>query len=184
MNWCPDKYTKTWNFATVAHDGQTYGSSEKGNRVAYLNHIGNVSAEVMWGLQAENSYDENLAVQCAILHDVIEDTKYTYENIVSQFGEKVANGVLALTKNEQLGTKQEQMQDSLNRILRQPQEVWMVKLADRICNLQSIPHYWTPKKIQYYKEEAILIHDTLKKGNPLLAERLVEKIQKYNTCDI
>ncbi len=108
----------------------------------------------------------------------IEDTNTTFEQIKSEFGEDIANGVLALTKNDSL-PKEVRMSDSLRRILEQPSEIWMVKLADRITNLQPPPQHWTQEKIIRYREEAIVIHEALKETSPFLASRLAGKIEGY-----
>jgi (p)ppGpp synthase/HD superfamily hydrolase len=114
----------------------------------------------------------HLAVQCALLHDVIEDTEVTYQHVVDTFGSAVADGVLALSKDKNL-EKMAQMEDSLRRIRQQPLEVWMVKLADRITNLQlPFPSYWDKEKIATYRREAITIHKALKDASPYLAHRL------------
>lgn len=110
--------------------------------------------EVIWTLQnSETTYDSNLAIQCAILHDVIEDTEFTYQDIKIEFGENVANGVLALTKEKSILLKDQQMKDSLKRIKHQPYEIWIVKMADRISNLYHPPFYWKKEKMVLYKEE-------------------------------
>jgi len=57
----------------------------------------------------------------------------------------VAIAVSSLSKNENL-PREMQMQDSLDRILQLPKEVWAVKLADRITNLQPPPAYWDAEK--------------------------------------
>ena len=79
--WSPEIFKKAWNFATIAHHGQTYGGSVAGIKIDYINHIGSVVMEVIWGLDDSPDYDADLAVQCAILHDIIEDTKYQYEDV-------------------------------------------------------------------------------------------------------
>jgi (p)ppGpp synthase/HD superfamily hydrolase len=91
----------------------------------------------------------------------------------------VAGGVKALTKNESLPTKHEQMVDSLERIKIQPVEIWMVKLADRITNLSAPPFYWTREKKIQYREEALLIHSELHTANSHLSERLICRINSY-----
>ena len=58
-------------------------------------------------------------------------------------------------------------------------EIWAVKLADRICNLYAPPFYWSNDKKRAYLEEAKLIHAALKEGNVYLANRLALKIQEY-----
>lgn len=71
------------------------------------------------------------------------------------------------------------MADSLERVKKQPKEIWMVKMADRITNLQPPPKHWSPEKIGNYLEEAIQIHAQLKEGNQYIAARLQEKIDRY-----
>lgn len=169
-----------WELATRAHDGQKYGGGAAGEQVEYLNHIGTVVFEVMNALQQETQINADLALQCAVLHDVIEDSSVTYEEVEALLGKATAVGVLALTKNEALPTKREQMEDSLKRIKTQPKEVWMVKLADRITNLYMPPFYWDTAKKQNYQKEAALIYDELHTASPLLAARLQEKIDAYS----
>ena len=69
----------------------------------------------------------------------------------------------------------------LNPILVQPKEIWMVKLADRITNLQPPPGHWDNDKKKKYLEQAGLIHDELKGASEYLSTRVKEKIQKYQT---
>ena len=122
----------------------------------------------------------DLAIKCAVLHDSIEDTEQSYEGVKNLFGEEVANGVIALTKNEELVGKETMMLDSLNRIKKQPKEIWAVKMADRICNLYAPPFYWTNEQKSKYQKEAQLIYSELKEGNKYLAERLEKKINDYS----
>jgi (p)ppGpp synthase/HD superfamily hydrolase len=146
-SWDREKYIKAWKFATKHHTGQKYGGSEPDEYIDYINHIGMVCMEVIWALQhTQEKYDADLAIQCAILHDTIEDTDASFDDIKSMFGEQVANGVLALSKNEKIQSKEEMMTDSLERIKKQGKEVWMVKLADRISNLNAPPFYWDNTK--------------------------------------
>jgi len=168
-----EKITKAWFFASVAHKEQTY----PGQELPYLTHIGNVMLEVMGVVSTLESAE--LAICCAILHDTIEDTDVTYDEIVKEFGEAVANGVQALTKDETLDIKREKMVDSLERIKQQPKEVWVVKMADRVANLGEPPHYWALEKREIYREEAQIIWDYLHKANEAMSERLRGKIDTY-----
>lgn len=177
--WTIDKVFEAWQLASRLHDGQKYAGPEKGEYVEYLNHIGGVLLELMNALQYEKDLDANLAIHCAILHDTVEDTSLTPEELEKQFGSAIAAGVVALTKNESLGSKKEQMEDSLHRILQQPKEVWMVKMADRIVNLQPPPFHWSSEKKERYRKEARMIYDHLKEGSAYLANRLLEKIERY-----
>ncbi len=175
-SWSQDLVMRAWNFASLAHNSQKVPGSD----LPYINHIGNVTMEVMCAIARTREVDDpDLCVQCAILHDIIEDTRITYRQVESEFGLKVADGVLALSKNPDLQSKSERMHDSLQRIGKQPKEVWMVKLADRITNLQPPPHYWTPAKINHYHDEAMKIHDALCSANKVLSSRLLKKIKEY-----
>lgn len=181
QQWSPEHYKKAWDFATRVHEGQSYGSPKKDKRIPYINHIASVAMEVIHALPSTTVQDDaNLAVQCALLHDTIEDTDTTYQDIEKHFGKAVADGVQALTKNEELPSKQVQMEDSLLRIQQQPKAIWLVKLADRITNLSEPPYYWDSAKKKAYQKEAKLILDTLGLANRLLAKRLQEKIEEYN----
>ena len=180
QHWSMTILKQAWELATRAHDGQKYGGGAAGEMVEYLNHIGTVVFEVMNALNHEPEHDADLAVQCAVLHDVIEDSPVTYEEVLEKFGKKTADGVLALTKNESLPDKESKMRDSLQRIKAQPSAVWMVKMADRITNLYMPPHYWDTEKRRKYQAEAELIYQELHAASPFLAERLKNKIVSYS----
>jgi len=175
--WDQDVYLKTLLFAGKAHIGQKV----PGTDLSYVVHITNVAMEVASALTHTNEQkiDVTLAVQCALLHDTIEDTAVTYEEIKSIFGEQVANGVLALTKNTEL-PKAEQMQDSLQRIVEQGAAIRIVKMADRINNMQPPPLYWTLEKKQGYHKEAQFILEQLGGVHSYIEERLAQKIINYN----
>jgi guanosine-3',5'-bis(diphosphate) 3'-pyrophosphohydrolase len=115
----------------------------------------------------------------ALLHDVLEDTSTTFSELQQTFGLKIADAVLALSKNEDLEPDL-QIQDSLERIQLQSKEVWAVKLADRISNMQKPPTHWDQFKIIAYQKMARVILSTLKGGNAYLEKRLEEKILVYD----
>ncbi|KAB8141025.1 bifunctional (p)ppGpp synthetase/guanosine-3',5'-bis(diphosphate) 3'-pyrophosphohydrolase [Chloroflexia bacterium SDU3-3] len=172
--WSPESYHAAYRFAAEAHLGQRFPGTE----LPYLLHVGSVAMEVMTALVAEPSHDADLAVQCALLHDVLEDTEVTPRQLGEQFGEAVLHGVQALSKNPAL-LKDEQMPDSLRRIQQQPSAVWLVKLADRICNLERPPSYWTEARRRGYRAEAREIHQALASASPALGARLALRIEQY-----
>lgn len=178
--WTQEAYLAAWQFASQAHEGQTYTIADSQKPVAYIYHIGGVAMEVIWALSCTESLDGDLAVQCALLHDVVEDTPMTLADVVDEFGHAVADGVSALTKNETLPTKREQMLDSLSRIQVQPPEIWLVKLADRIVNLSPPPPHWGREKVVAYQDEARLIYAKLGSASRLLARRLADRIEAYS----
>ncbi len=163
-----------WRFAAQKHQGQMY----PGTDLPYLVHIGMVLLEVLPVLEKENDLDADLTVCCALLHDVVEDTGTTAQEVDAVFGPAVAAGVLALSKNASLA-KEEAMRDSLARIRREPREVWLVKLADRIANLGTPPVHWDREKCLLYAAEAQTILDALGEASPLLADRLASRIAAW-----
>lgn len=174
--WDPEEYIKAWKFACVAHHGQFL----PGTHLPYVNHLSNVAMECMCAIARNDTTidNPNLLIQSALLHDVIEDTDTSYDGLKNIFGAEIADGVLALTKNKHL-SKVDQMKDSLKRIKKQPTEIWMVKLSDRITNLQAPPKYWNQNKIMKYRNEAILILEELGEANFYLAQRLKNKVDQY-----
>ncbi len=196
--WSQDTYIKAYRFAASAHRWQLF----PGTSIPYVMHLSFVSMEIMGAIaqggfeprlrtptprgvgasssspRAQSPSDPDLAVQCALLHDTLEDTRVRYEQLHAEFGEAVAQGVLALTVNKRL-PRSEQMTECLPRILQQPAEIWMVKLADRISNLQPPPRHWSKDRIRDYHREAQVIHDALQDASAFLAERLRTKIKEY-----
>lgn len=173
--WNPDLYQKTLNFAAEAHQKQYI----PGGEIPYVTHICNVCMEAVHAVLQSQKEDIDLVMQCALLHDTIEDTELKYDDVARAFGQQVADGVLALTKNFEL-PKEEQMADSLKRILEQSPEIRIVKMADRINNLSDPPYYWTKEKRQKYQIEAGLILEKLGGVNSIIENRLFLKIQQYS----
>lgn len=167
----PDRYVAALQFAAKRHATQKVPGSD----LPYVVHLVSVANEV---IAAAPAADADLAVQCALLHDTIEDAGVTFAEIEQAFGAAVAHGVQALSKDPAL-PKPEQMPDSLRRIRAQPPAVWMVKLGDRITNLQPPPAHWTMAKRTTYRDEAIVIADALAGASDALDRRIRAKIAAY-----
>ena len=176
-------YQTAIKFATLKH--VAINQKVPGTDLPYVVHLSNVAMEVMMANANTENFNVALAIQAALLHDTIEDTDTTFSEVEENFGLDVANAVMALTKNESL-PKEEQMMDSLQRIKKMPHEVWAVKLADRITNLQAPPSHWDNAKKKKYRAEAQIILDELASGNVFLADRLqmlIEDYRKYISND-
>jgi len=170
-------YKEAFAFALKAHKTQTTPEG-----LPYSFHIVSVALEVINSLSHHTvSFDEaNIAICCALLHDVNEDTGTRVTNSLHVENiDSVIAGVEALTKDEILPTKQGQMRDSLERLKQQPKCVQMVKLADRITNLAPAPDFWNRAKRESYVKEAKMILEALKDSNPYLANKLQNKIENY-----
>lgn len=169
-------YQDVIKYAALKHTEA--GQTIPGTTLPYVVHLSNVAMEILIAGQQTDDFNLPFAVKLALLHDTLEDTNTTFEELEQRFGEAVALGVAALTKNGEL-SKIEKMTDSLQRIKMQSKEVWAVKLADRITNLQPPPAHWDAAKIAAYKVEAEIILKELKGGNAYLESRLTEKIKQY-----
>lgn len=165
-----DDYKEAFSFALQAHKTQ-----QTPNGLPYSFHIVSVANEIINSLFFHKiSYEEaNIAIACALLHDVEEDTPYKVDKhlLVLDNIDVISKGVKALTKDTNL-PKQEQLKDSLERLKQQPCCVQMVKLADRITNLDPAPLFWNRAKREAYVKEAKMILEYLKNSNLYLADKL------------
>ena len=168
-------YQKAMMFAGEKHANQRV----PGATANYLVHISNVTMEVLVAYQFQKNFDIDFAIQVAILHDTLEDTDTSLDELEDLFGARIATAVEALTKKDNFSTKREKMLDSLHRVNQLEKEVGLVKLADRITNLQKPPVHWPPEKIANYLAEAKIIAKSLVSKNDYLQQRLSEKIRAY-----
>jgi (p)ppGpp synthase/HD superfamily hydrolase len=173
-----DSYMRAWRFAAEKHRGQTMTGSD----LPYVTHVGAVAMEVIAALMVEAVAEPDLAVVVALLHDTIEDTGATQDEIAAAFGDAVARGVAALSKDPRL-PKEERLADSLRRIKLAPPEIALVKLADRVVNLEPAPPDWSRDKRRTYRAEARTILAELGAASPSLAARLADKIARYDGGD-
>ena len=169
-------YQKAIKFAAAKHAEQN--QTVPGTNLPYVVHLSNVAMEILIASFHSENFNLDFAVQVALLHDTLEDTSSTFGELETEFGVDIAKAVLALTKNTEL-PNDNQMQDCMRRIKLLSPEVWAVKLADRITNLQPPPPHWDNDRKIRYREEAGLILSELKDGNEFLAKRLEEKIEEY-----
>jgi hypothetical protein len=101
-------YQKAIKFAGEKHKNQKVPGTEAN----YLLHISNVAMEIIFAYKENDNFDIDFAVQVALLHDTLEDTTTEFTELVEKFGEKIAIGVQALTKDESLISKKEKMADT------------------------------------------------------------------------
>jgi (p)ppGpp synthase/HD superfamily hydrolase len=115
-------------FATKAHEGQT----RKGTDIPYITHPFSVGML----LQKENGTDEVIAA--GILHDTIEDTSATYEELASLFGTHIANLVQAASEPDKSLPWKERKQHTIDRLKNANSEEIQVIITDKFHNLRSI----------------------------------------------
>lgn len=113
--------------------------------------------------------DEADAMVVAILHDVLEDTKVTYDALVAEFGTKIAQGVRYLTRDARI-PKADQKAAQIKTMRTCPHWVRWPKLADRYDNLREmaqgrLPKGWSPEKgLAYVKHAQKLLSAAVSDG--------------------
>ncbi|MCB1559297.1 MAG: bifunctional (p)ppGpp synthetase/guanosine-3',5'-bis(diphosphate) 3'-pyrophosphohydrolase, partial [Alphaproteobacteria bacterium] len=127
-------------FAKVKHEGQTRSSGEP-----YYTHPLEVA-----GILADMKMDPATIIT-AILHDTLEDTDATYEELEKKFSPEVAslvNGVSKLTKIESQTVEGKQAENFRKLLLAMSEDirVLLVKLADRLHNMRTLHHIQKPEK--------------------------------------
>lgn len=141
-----DLVMKAFNIAEKAHEGQFRASGEP-----YIMHPLAV-AEILAHLQIDH-----ITLMAALLHDVVEDTEYTKEDIEELFGSEVAFLVDGVTKLNQFQyeTKEDrQMENYRKMILAMAKDVRVVviKLGDRLHNMRTLKHMRSDKQKRIAKE--------------------------------
>ena len=136
---------KAYNFSEAAHEGQVRKSGEK-----YFVHPVEV-VKILVELEMDDA-----TIIAGLLHDVIEDTKYTYEQIKKEFSEEIAILVEGVTKLGQFTyeTKEERQAESLRKMflaMAKDIRVIIIKLADRLHNMRTLRYMNENKK----KEKAV-----------------------------
>ena len=125
------------------------------------------------------------------LHDLIEDTEYSYEYIKENFGEDIANNVLIVSENTLVDDWVERKKEFLKRIEEASRDILLIELADKLHNLLFDYELYVEKGKEalatlnttyemnkwYYIEMAKIFNDRLDKENKLL-------IRYNNICKI
>lgn len=120
------------HFAALKHSEQ-----RRKNPAAtpYINH----PVEVAEHLARVGGVVDEEILMAALLHDTVEDTDTTAQEIEEQFGARVARIVLECTDDKQLPKAQRKRLQILNAP-HKSSEAKLVKIADKTCNLRSILH--------------------------------------------
>jgi (p)ppGpp synthase/HD superfamily hydrolase len=158
-------------YATSAHADQV----RKGNElIPYIFHPIDVANEIIY-YSGLSEGEIQLASVAAILHDVVEDTAVSAVEIEAEFGEKIARAVAFLTKDDRV-VQAEQLGESLDRLVKAPDYVQCVKLADRVSNLKAFPAMWDKKRIGKYLDDSALIASKLGTASETLNARLLMRV--------
>jgi len=140
---------------------------------AYINHpiaLANV-------LKSEGGISDPIVLCAALLHDTIEDTKTTYEELRKEFGPEIADVVAEVTDDKDLQKEARKRAQVEHAHLKSPRAK-LVKLADKICNLRDMverpPAEWSLGRKQEYFDWARSVIDRLRGSHGTL-ERLFDE---------
>ena len=146
---------RAYRLADEAHGGIKRKSGEP-----YIIHPLHVAI-----ILAELELDKE-SIAAGLLHDVVEDTRYSYEDIVQIFGVEIAdlvNGVTKLTNLPNFTLKEEVQAENLRKMflaMAKDIRVILIKLADRLHNMRTL-QYMKPEKQMEKSRETMDIYSPL-----------------------
>lgn len=161
---------RTIQFATLAHHGQV----RKYSGVPYITHPLAV-AQIL-----EDFGQPELLIQVAILHDVIEDTDYTYHDVEAHFGKVVADMVDALSNKATKadGTRAVRRAMDVEQMRNAVPAVKTVRLADMYHNLSDIAHADPVFAMTYMREKREMLK-VLTEADPNLYAAVNHLVETY-----
>ena len=145
---------RAWDFCVAHHEGQTRLSGDP-----YIVHPLEV-AEVLVELKLDST-----AIAAALLHDAVEDTTATSQEIGERFGDQVAHIVEGVTKIEkiQLANREDRQAENVRKMLLamvSDVRVVLIKLADRLHNMRTLEHL-KPERQEAIARETLDIYAPL-----------------------
>ena len=155
--------------AAIAFSAHKHRDQRRKDQAAspYINHpiaLANVLAN-------EAGIDDERVLIAAILHDTIEDTETTEQELVREFGKEIADIVMEVTDDKTLA-KAERKQLQIEHAGIISRRAKLVKLADKISNLRDIanspPSDWSLARKQEYFDWAKAVVDGLRGVHPAL----------------
>ena len=162
-----DLLNRAYVYAMKAHGSQVRASGE-----AYFNHPLEVAA-ILTDMKLDSA-----TIAAALLHDTVEDTEATQQEIADKFGFEIASLVDGLTKIAKLDmvTKEATQAENLRKLLlamSRDVRVLLVKLADRLHNMRTL-HHVKPEKRQRIAQETMEIYAPLagRMGMQLVREEM------------
>ena len=150
-------------FAAHKHRGQPRKDKAA---TPYINH----PIAVACLLSDEAGITDPVVLAAALLHDTIEDTETTHEELVAAFGAAIGNVVAEVTDDKSL-LKEDRKRLQVERAAYLSHKAKLVKIADKICNLRDIvysPPDWTIERNRKYFEWARQVVDQMQGAHQIL----------------
>jgi len=162
---------KCIQFAALKHKDQRRLDDAKS---PYINH----PIRVATILAVEGNISDEIVLMAALLHDTVEDTATTFEEIEENFGKDVCDIVKEVTDNKSL-EKQERKRLQIVNAKKSSRKAKLVKLADKLDNLRDmnkyLPNGWTEERRDQYFVWAKQVVDNLRGTNEPI-EKLLDEL--------
>ena len=168
---------KAADFAARKHRDQRRKNK---SATPYINHpigVANI-------LTSEGKITDPIVIQAALLHDTVEDTDTTIEEIGDVFGDKIKQIVAEVTDDKSL-PKQTRKQVQIDTAHKKSPEAKLVKLADKLYNLRDLdsvdgtPAGWEEKRVHEYFVWAFNVVKGLRGSNAAMEMELDKIFQKH-----
>ncbi len=162
-------------FAAEKHKAQT---KIDGKNTPYVIHPLEVASYIM---SVGHVYSKDVLV-AALLHDVMDDTGATYEEISSIYGQQVTSYVREMTTKKDIPLK-EQKKEQIMKAFHQTPNVAIIKFSDKLSNLGTLarnpPSSWTRDRIDRYFQWAQSVIENLPEANMPLKKEVKKVIFDY-----
>jgi guanosine-3',5'-bis(diphosphate) 3'-pyrophosphohydrolase len=132
----------------VAFAVRSHGDQRRPTGAPYLEHL----LEALEVLVRGAGVGDPDVLCAAVLHDVVEDTPCTLADVRREFGDRVASLVGWVTIPESGGDKKAAKEAYLTGLRDAPDDAILVKLADRVSNVQTLRNLSLPKQRDYYAQ--------------------------------
>jgi len=143
-------------FASIKHKGQF----RKGKIVKpYIEHPIAVSNNV--NIYMKDDEERDTYVIAALLHDTLEDTNTSYDELYDNFGKEVADIVLMVTNDEQQVKKLGKNVYLANKMLNMDDKVLILKLCDRLDNIKDLVIANNDFIVKYMEDTSYIINSLL-----------------------
>ena len=156
--------TEAYHFAAAKHVGQRRKGVAAEPYVNHLTEVADLAARATGGADAE-------VIVAAVLHDTVEDTDTTFEEIEARFGPRVAALVAEVTDDKSL-PKAERKQAQVEHAAHASPGAKIIKLADKTSNLRAMavspPKGWPAERRAEYLDWARRVVAGCRGANPWL----------------
>ena len=166
-------------FVALIYAAQKHSRQKRKNKegTPYINHL----IDVTYLLVEVGKETDTDIILAAILHDTIEDTSATYNELAGKFGISVANYVMEVTDDKSLPEeerKQKQVDDAPNL----SPKVKILKLCDKISNITDVIHnppvFWSLKRKMRYLDWSEKVVNQLRGSNVDLEKLFDQRISE------